>query len=62
MNPAILAAESVTAGTMAEGVKDTMSVVSTVLTTIKSEPILLAFLVAPIIGVAIGVVKRLRAR
>lgn len=53
---------AVEAGTLSSGVTSVMSVVSTVMTTITNDPILIAFFVAPIIGVVIGVVRKLRAR
>lgn len=60
MGTTMLAA--VEAGTLSSGVTSVMSVVSTVMTTIKGDPILIAFFVAPIIGVVIGVVRKLRAK
>lgn len=50
------------AGTLTSGVSSVMGVVSTVMTTITGNPILTAFFVAPIIGVVIGVVRKLRAK
>jgi hypothetical protein len=50
------------AGTLTSGVSSVMGVVSTVMTTITDNPILTAFFVAPIIGVVIGVVRKLRAK
>lgn len=50
------------AGTLSSGVTSVMGVVSTVMTTITNDPILIAFFVAPIIGVVIGVVRKLRAK
>lgn len=50
------------AGTLTSGVSSVMGVVSTVMTTITANPILAAFFVAPIIGVVIGVVRKLRAK
>ncbi len=46
---------------MTQAVTDVMGVVSTVMTTITGNAVLMAFFCAGIIGVAIGVVKRLRA-
>ena len=51
MGTAMLAAAE--AGTLTSGVSSVMGVVSTVMT---------AFFVAPIIGVVIGVVRKLRAK
>lgn len=60
MGTAMLTA--VEAGTLSSGVTSVMGVVTTVMTTITNDPILMAFFVAPIIGVVIGVVRKLRAR
>lgn len=60
MGTAMLAAAE--AGTLSSGVTSVMSVVSVVMTAIKEDPILIAFFVAPIIGVVIGVVRKLRAK
>lgn len=59
MGASMLAVE---AGTLTTGVSSVMGVVSTVMTTITENPILTAFFVAPIIGVVIGVVRKLRAK
>lgn len=48
--------------TMTSAVADIMSVVSTVMTTITGNAILLTFFCASIVGVAIGIVKKLRAK
>lgn len=48
--------------TMSSAVTDIMSVVSTVMTTITGNAILLTFFCASIVGVAIGIVKKLRAK
>ena len=60
MCTAMLAAAE--AGTLTSGVSSVMGVVSTVMTTITDNSILTAFFVAPIIGVVIGVVRKLRAK
>lgn len=48
--------------TMTTAVGSLMEVVSTVMTTITGNSILLTFFCAGIVGIAIGVVKKLRAR
>lgn len=58
----MLAAAALEGGTMTTAVTDIMSVVSTVMTTITGNAILLTFFCAGIVGVAIGIVKRLRAK
>lgn len=50
------------AGTMTTAVESLMGVVSTVMTTITGNNILLTFFCAGIVGIAIGVVKKLRTR
>lgn len=50
------------AGTMTTAVESLMGVVSTVMTTITGNTILLTFFCAGIVGIAIGVVKKLRTR
>ena len=45
---------------MTTAVTSFMDVVSTVMTTITGNPILMAFFCAGIVGIAIGVVKQLR--
>ena len=47
--------------TMTTAVGSLMEVVSTVMTTITGNSILLTFFCAGIVGIAIGVVKKLRA-
>lgn len=47
---------------LTDAVSSIMSVVTTVMTTITGNTILLTFFCASIVGVAIGIVKRLRAR
>lgn len=46
---------------MTEAVTSIMGVVSTVMTTISGNAVLMTFFCASIVGVAIGIVKRLRA-
>lgn len=55
-----LAAMAVEGGTLTSAISSVMGVVSTVMTTIKNDEILLAFFCAGLIGVAIGVVKALK--
>lgn len=50
------------ANTMTTAVTSLMSVVSTVMTTIAGNETLMVFFCAGIVGIAIGVVKKLRAR
>ncbi len=50
------------ANTMTSAVGSLMEVVSTVMTTITGNSILLTFFCAGIVGIAIGVVKNLRTR
>lgn len=47
---------------MTDAVSSLMSVMSTVMTTITGNSILLTFFCAGIVGIAIGVVKKLRTR
>lgn len=47
---------------MTEAVTSIMGVVSTVMTTITGNAVLMTFFCASIVGVAIGIVKRLRAK
>lgn len=60
MGTAMLAAAE--AGTLTSGVTSVMGLVTTVMTAITDNAILLAFFVAPIIGVVIGIVRKLRAK
>ena len=46
---------------MTEAVTSIMGVVSTVMTTIAGNAVLMTFFCASIVGVAIGIVKKLRA-
>lgn len=50
------------ANTMSTAVTSLMSVVSTVMTTITGNEILMVFFCAGVVGIAIGVVKKLRTR
>lgn len=56
-----LLAEATTVS-MTEAVTSIMDVVLTVMTTITGNKILLTFFCASIVGVAIGIVKKLRAK
>ena len=47
---------------MTEAVTSIMGVVSNVMTTITGNAVLMTFFCASIVGVAIGIVKRLRAK
>ena len=47
---------------MTEAVTSIMGVVSTVMTTITGNAVLMTFFCASIVGVAIGIVKRLRVK
>lgn len=47
---------------MTEAVTSIMGVVSTVMTTITGNAVLMTFFCSSIVGVAIGIVKRLRAK
>lgn len=49
------------ANTMTTAVTSLMSVVSTVMTTIAGNETLMVFFCAGVVGIAIGVVKKLRA-
>lgn len=48
--------------TMTDAVTSIMGVVSTVMTTITGNAVLMTFFCASIVGVAIGIVKKLRAK
>lgn len=52
----------VSANTMTTAVTSLMSVVSTVMTTITGNETLMVFFCAGVVGIAIGVVKKLRTR
>lgn len=58
--PVLLAEGS--AVTMTTAVTSIMGVVSTVMTTITENATLMTFFCASIVGIAIGIVKRLRAK
>lgn len=60
MSGAVLA--SAGGGSLTSAVSSIMGVVSTVMDTITGNAILLTFFCAGIVGIAIGIVKRLRAR
>lgn len=47
---------------MTSAVSSIMSVVSTVMTTITGDTVLMTFFCASIVGIAIGIVKKLRAK
>ena len=48
------------AGGITEAVTSIMGVVSTVITTVTSNPILLVFFASGVVGIAIGIVHRLK--
>lgn len=50
------------ASTLSSAITEFMSVVSTVLTTIKGDPFLLLYLVAPVVGIGIAAVRKLVGR
>lgn len=58
--PTLLAEASTVS--MTDAVTSIMGVVSTVMTTITGNAVLMTFFCASIVGVAIGIVKRLRAK
>lgn len=47
---------------MTQAITDVMSVVSTVMTTIESNAVLMAFMCAGLVGVAVGIVRKLVGR
>ena len=55
-----LAAMAVEGGGITEAVTSIMGVVSTVITTVTSNPILLVFFASGVVGIAIGIVHRLK--
>lgn len=55
-----LAAMAVEAGTITEAVSSIMGVVSTVITTVTNNPILLVFFASGVVGIAIGIVRGLK--
>lgn len=48
------------AGTITDAVTSIMGVVSTVITTVTNNPILLVFFASGVVGIAIGIVHRLK--
>lgn len=58
----MILAETPAVGGMTQAVTDIMSVVSTVMTTITGDKVLMTFFCAGIVGVAIGICKKLRAK
>lgn len=50
------------ASSLTSAITDFMSVVSTVMTTIKGDPFLILYLVAPVVGIGIGAVRKLVGR
>lgn len=55
-----LAAMALEAGTITEAVTSIMGVVSTVITTVTNNPILLVFFASGVVGIAIGIVRGLK--
>lgn len=55
-----LAAMAVEGGTITEAVSSIMGVVNTVITTVTNNPILLVFFASGVVGIAIGIVHRLK--
>lgn len=47
---------------MTQAISDVMSVVSTMMTTIEGNKVLMAFFVSGLIGIAVGIVRRLVGR
>ena len=47
-------------GTITDAVTSIMGVVSTVITTVTNNPILLVFFASGVVGIAIGIVHRLK--
>lgn len=47
---------------MTQAISDVMSVVSTVMTTIEGNPVLMAFMCAGLVGVAVNIVRKLVGR
>lgn len=58
MTAAMLAEGS--AGTITDAVTSIMGVVSTVITTVTNNPILLVFFASGVVGIAIGIVRGLK--
>lgn len=59
MNMTALAAEAGT-GTITDAVTSIMGVVSTVITTVTNNPILLVYFASGVVGIAIGIVRHLK--
>lgn len=55
-----LAAMAGEAGTLTDAVTSIMGVVGTVITTVQSNPILLVYFGAGVVGIAIGIVRGLK--
>lgn len=55
-----LAAMAVEGGSITEAVSSIMGVVSTVITTVTNNPILLVFFASGVVGIAIGIVRGLK--
>lgn len=56
----VVIADTAMTGTMTTAVSSLMDVVSTVIGTITGNPVLMVFFCAGIVGIAIGIVKRLK--
>lgn len=50
------------ATTLTSAISDFMGVVTTVMTTIKGDPYLILYLVAPVVGIGIAAVRKLVGR
>lgn len=55
-----LAAMAVEGGSITDAVTSIMGVVSTVITTVTNNPILLVFFASGVVGIAIGIVRGLK--
>lgn len=53
-------ASGMTTDTMTSAINNVMTVVSNVITTVAGNPVLMTFFCAGLVGVAIGLVKRLK--
>lgn len=60
MAAAMLAEGAGAGGSITEAVTSIMGVVSTVITTVTGNPILLVFFASGVVGIAIGIVHRLK--
>lgn len=62
MSTTIVLSESagMSADTMTSAINNIMTVVSNVITTVAGNPVLMTFFCAGLVGVAIGLVKRLK--